>query len=117
MLFAQFSAAAVDVGTFKDGERSSKNFSRHCVESFAADVNAGVLYDAEFFDQDMNDLVKEQKARGIITSYDYPPPAGTNWLELLLPWLLMMNAQNSTIAAPAHTCTCGGHCDENHTQG
>lgn len=35
----------------------------------------------------------------------------------MLPWLLMMNAQNSTIATPAHTCTCGGHCDENHTQG
>ena len=34
----------------------------------------------------------------------------------MLPWLLMMNAQNSTIAAPAHTCTCGGHCGENHTQ-
>ena len=35
----------------------------------------------------------------------------------MLPWLLMMNTQNSTIAPPAHTCTCGGHCDENHTQG
>jgi hypothetical protein len=35
----------------------------------------------------------------------------------MLPWLLMMNTQNSTIATPAHTCTCGGHCDENHTQG
>lgn len=35
----------------------------------------------------------------------------------MLPWLLMMNTQNSTIATPAHICTCGGHCDENHTQG
>ena len=35
----------------------------------------------------------------------------------MLPWLLMMNTQNSTIATPAHTCTCGGHCDENRTQG
>ena len=34
----------------------------------------------------------------------------------MLPWLLMMNAQNSTIATPAHTCTCGGHCGEHHTQ-
>ena len=35
----------------------------------------------------------------------------------MLPWLLMMNTQNSTIATPAHTCTCGGHCTDNHTQG
>lgn len=34
----------------------------------------------------------------------------------MLPWLLMMNTQNSTVATPAHTCTCGGHCGENHTQ-
>lgn len=30
--------------------------------------------------------------------------------------LAMMNAQNTATAAPAHTCTCGGHCGENHTQ-
>ena len=35
----------------------------------------------------------------------------------MLPWLLMMNTQNPTIATPAHTCTCGGHCTDNHTQG
>ena len=34
----------------------------------------------------------------------------------MLPWLLMMNTQNSTIATSAHTCTCGSHCGENHTQ-
>ena len=34
----------------------------------------------------------------------------------MLPWLLMMNTQNSTIATPAHTCTCGGRCGENHGQ-
>jgi hypothetical protein len=33
----------------------------------------------------------------------------------LLPLMLMMNAQHSV--APTHTCTCGGHCGENHTQG
>ena len=30
--------------------------------------------------------------------------------------LAMMNAQNIATAVPAHTCTCGGHCGENHTQ-
>lgn len=32
----------------------------------------------------------------------------------ILPLMLMMNAQHSI--APAHTCTCGSHCGENHTQ-
>ena len=31
----------------------------------------------------------------------------------ILPMLMMLNAQNPV---PAHTCTCGGHCGENHTQ-
>ena len=34
----------------------------------------------------------------------------------MLPWLLMMNTQNPVTAAATHTCTCGGHCVENHTQ-
>ncbi len=33
----------------------------------------------------------------------------------LLPLMLMMNAQHPI--TPTHTCTCGGHCGENHTQG
>ena len=32
----------------------------------------------------------------------------------ILPMLMMLNAQHPV--APAHTCTCGGHCAENHTQ-
>ena len=47
------------------------------------------MYDVDLFFQDMNDLILEQKAKGIITSYDYPPPADTNWLEILLPWVLL----------------------------
>jgi hypothetical protein len=35
----------------------------------------------------------------------------------ILPMLMMLNAQHPVTAAPAHTCTCGGHCVENHTQG
>jgi hypothetical protein len=33
----------------------------------------------------------------------------------ILPMLMMLNAQHPV--APVHTCTCGGHCAENHTQG
>lgn len=33
----------------------------------------------------------------------------------MLPLMLMMNANKP--AAPAHVCSCGGHCSDNHTQG
>ena len=46
------------------------------------------VYSFELFYDDLNDLILEQKAKGIITSYNYPPPETTNWLELLLPWIL-----------------------------
>ena len=46
------------------------------------------LYDFQLFYDDMNDLVQEQYGKGIIKSYDYPEPETTNWLELLLPWIL-----------------------------
>ena len=32
--------------------------------------------------------MEEQKAAGILTDYDYPPPETTDWLEILLPWIL-----------------------------
>ena len=32
------------------------------------------IHDYTLFYSDLNDLVKEQKAAGIITSYSYPPP-------------------------------------------
>ncbi len=47
------------------------------------------IYDFSLFYNDLNDLVQEQKAKGIISNYEYPPPETTNWLEVLLPWLLM----------------------------
>ena len=47
------------------------------------------VYDFEVFYQDFHELVESQTARGIIKDYDYPPPESTNWLELLLPWILM----------------------------
>ena len=50
------------------------------------------LYDFQLFYDELNDLVKEQKAAGIITSYDYPEKPGTDWLVILLPSLLMLLA-------------------------
>ena len=46
------------------------------------------IYDVSLFFWDMNDLLQEQKAAGILTSYDYPPAPSTNWVELLLPWIM-----------------------------
>ena len=80
-------------------------FEQEKVESFAfTDTNTLVLqmrdaaegqetlryqiYSFELFYEDLNDLVQEQKAKGVITSYDYPPPESTNWLEILLPWIM-----------------------------
>ena len=46
------------------------------------------LYDFYYFYDDMNDLITEQAAKGIIKSCDYQQDHSTNWLELLLPWVL-----------------------------
>ena len=48
------------------------------------------LYDFQLFYDELSDLVKEQAAKGIITSYDYPEPAKPNWLEILLPYVLVL---------------------------
>ena len=50
------------------------------------------LYDFQLFYDDLDELVRTQHARGILTHYDYPPPETTNWLELLLPGLLILAA-------------------------
>ena len=47
------------------------------------------IHDYTLFYSDLNDLVKEQKAVGIIKSYSYPPPEGTDWLGIMLPYLMM----------------------------
>ncbi len=46
------------------------------------------LYDFTLFYDSLGELVEEQAARGIITSYDYQQNHSTNWLEILLPWVL-----------------------------
>ena len=46
------------------------------------------VYDFDVFYRDFHELVEEQSFKGVIKDYDYPPPETTNWLELLLPWVL-----------------------------
>ena len=46
------------------------------------------LYDFDLFYEDMNDLVVQQKEAGIIKDYDYHADHSTNWLQLLLPYVL-----------------------------
>ena len=65
------------------------------------------LYSVELFYQDMNDLVTEQKEAGIIKSYDYPTGRNSNWLQLLLPYvlgimafILLMNMMSRMMGGP-----------------
>ena len=50
------------------------------------------LYDFQMFYDELNDLVLEQTAKGIITGYDYPDPQRPSLLEVLLPYALMLGA-------------------------
>ena len=50
------------------------------------------LHDFDMFYDDLNDLVVEQYEKGIITQYDYPAAPGTNWLQVLLPYVLAIMA-------------------------
>ena len=47
------------------------------------------LYSFWLFYLDMNDLIQEQYAQGIISAYDYPDPERTNWVTLLMPYVLV----------------------------
>ena len=92
-------------GTQLDYAQVYQLFQQERVESFTIDANNTLtmnltdelngsktvryrLHDFQLFYDQLDDLVKEQSAKGIIKSYDYPPPESTNWLEVLLPWLL-----------------------------
>jgi cell division protease FtsH len=46
------------------------------------------LYDFDLFYEDMNDLVVQQKAAGVIKDYDYHADRSGNWLRLLMPYFL-----------------------------
>ena len=50
------------------------------------------LQSFDTFYNDLNDLVVEQYSKGIITQYDYPAAPGTNWLQVLLPYVLAIMA-------------------------
>ncbi|MEG1989074.1 MAG: ATP-dependent zinc metalloprotease FtsH [Oscillibacter sp.] len=47
------------------------------------------LYDFDLFYDDLNDLVVEQREKGILKSYEYHADHSTNWLVVLLPYALM----------------------------
>ena len=46
------------------------------------------LYDFDLFYDSLGELVEAQAAKGVLTSYDYQQNHSTNWLEILLPWIL-----------------------------
>ena len=46
------------------------------------------LYDFDLFYDSLGELVEAQAAKGVLTSYDYQQNHSTNWLEILLPFLL-----------------------------
>ena len=59
------------------------------------------LYDFDLFYQDLNELVQKQYDSGIITAYNHHADHSTNWLQLLLPYvlaflgfILLMNLMN-----------------------
>ncbi len=78
-------------------------FRQEKVESFVVEDNLLVLhlrekpeeslryelYDFDLFYDTLAPLVEEQAKKGVITSYDYQQDHSTNWLEILLPWLMM----------------------------
>ncbi len=47
------------------------------------------LYDFDLFYDDLNDLVRQQAQKGIIASYEYHADHSTNWLAILLPYVLV----------------------------
>ena len=55
------------------------------------------LYDFDLFYDSLGQLVEEQTAKGVITSYDYQQDHSTNWLEILLPWVLMALLVGGTV--------------------
>ena len=48
------------------------------------------LYDFQVFYDDLNDLVQQQHDQGIIKDYTYHADHSTNWLQLLLPYVVVI---------------------------
>ena len=84
-----FEQEKVESVTFPD-EHTVELHLREKVKSLGdTDTVRYRIYDFALFYEDLNDLIVEQKAAGIITSYDYPAAPTTNWLTLLLPYVLV----------------------------
>jgi cell division protease FtsH len=67
-------------------------FTEEKVQSFAIEnerlTATCELYSFETFYEDLNDLVVEQNKAGIIEAYDYHADHSTNWVQVLLPYVL-----------------------------
>ena len=48
------------------------------------------LHDFDLFYDQLDPLVKDQAAKGIITTYDYPPPEAESWFEIVFPWVMTL---------------------------
>ena len=84
-----FEQEKVESVTFPD-EHTLELHLREKVKSLGdTDTVRYRIYDFAIFYEDLNDLIVEQKAAGIITSYDYPAAPTTNWLATLLPYVLV----------------------------
>ncbi len=84
-----FEQEKVESVTFPD-EHTLELHLREKVKSLGdTDTVRYRIYDFGIFYEDLNDLIVEQKAAGIITSYDYPAAPTTNWLTTLLPYVLV----------------------------
>ena len=84
-----FEQEKVESVTFPD-EHTLELHLREKVKSLGDTDNVRYrIYDFAIFYEDLNDLIVEQKAAGIITSYDYPAAPTTNWLTMLLPYALV----------------------------
>ena len=85
--------------------------------------NLGLMLMMGDGNKDMEDLLPLMLATGnggALGNMDMSNPLmmylilGNGTMDKFLP--LMFLANNTNNVAPAHTCTCGGHCGENHTQ-
>ena len=84
-----FEQEKVESVTFPD-EHTLELHLREKVKSLGVtDTVRYRIYNFAIFYEDLNDLIVEQKAAGIITSYDYPAAPTTNWLTTLLPYVLV----------------------------
>ncbi len=76
--------------------------------------------DTETFHRDLDDLIADQYARGVLTSYNYPQAPGAPWyktvlpyvlvgLGLLLVWFLLMNRANGGPSAMSQFTRANAH--------